>query len=608
MKQLLLFILLSLQFHLMAQVRFTASAKGTVAVGEQFALVYEINAEGQGFHAPTFKDFEVLSGPNQSSSTSIQIMNGRTVQNNSYSFTYYLRASKEGKFTVQPASIKVNGKNVESNPIIINVVKGNAAAAQQGGGQGGQQAAQGISGDDIFVKAVVDKPNPYQGEQINVTYKLYFRINVNSVNVSKPASNAGFWTQVLESLSQQSKQSVEVVNGQRYNVVELQKTAMFAQKSGRLTIDPLEVECIVRVKAQKQRSNDVFSDPFFDSFFDSYANVKKSVKSNAVTLNVNSLPATGKPADFGGSVGSYTMTSSIDKSNVKANDAVNLKFTISGTGNIKLIEEPSITFPPDVEKYSNKSNDNVSTSGGIISGKKTFEYLLILRAAGVFKIPSYNFIYFDPSSKTYKTVSSPEYKLNVAKGDGNSSTNLVSSVNQEDVKLIGSDIRFIQSKPFALNVIGYCFFNSMLFYFLLLIPFIIFILFLIIWRKELKKRSDVMLMKHRKATKVALKRLKTAFSFLKENKQSQFYEEISRALFGYVSDKLVIPLADLSMDNIQQRLNEKSVKVEFIDQLLEILNNCEFARFSSSASAVTMDDTYKNAMEIIEMAEREIKS
>ncbi len=589
-----------------AQVRFTASSKGTVSVGEQFALTYEVNAEGQGFRAPTIKDFDVLSGPNQSSSSNIQIMNGRTTQSVSYTFTYYLRATKEGKFTLSPASIKVNGKNIESNPIVINVVKGNAPAAQQPKGQGGQQAAQGVSGDDIFVKAIIDKPYPFLGEQVTVTYRLYFKISVTNVNIAKQPSNAGFWSQVLETLNQQSRQSVEVINGVKYNVVDLQKTAMFPQKNGKLTLDPLEVECIVRVRT-KQNSNDFFNDPFFNNFFDSYSNVKKIVKSNAVVIDVNPLPSSGKPADFGGSVGVFTLKSDLDKTNLKVNDAINLKISISGTGNIKLIEEPTIAFPPDIEKYSNKSNNNINTAGGIISGKKTFEYLLIPRSAGIFKIPSYVFNYFDPVSKTYKSASTPEYTLNVAKGDGSASTNLVSSVNQEDVKYIGSDIRFIQTSPFVLHAIGYTFFNSLSFYLFLLIPFLLFILFLIIWRKELKKRSNAALMKHRKATRVARKRLKKAATHLKENKQDLFYEEISHALFGYMSDKLVIPLSELSLDTIEQKLNDKNVQTELITRMLTILNSCEFARFAPSAVSSSMQTMYDDAIEIIEKIEHDLR-
>lgn len=609
-KYLLFLVILFLNIKTEAQVHFTASAKGTVSVGEQFALSYEVNADGQNFHAPAIKDFDILSGPNQSSSTSIQIINGRTEQSVSFTFTYYLRASKEGKFTIPAASIKVNGKTVESNPVVINVVKGSAPAnAQQSRGQGGggQTTTQNVSGDEIFIKAFADKSNPYQGEQVTVTYKIYTKVNISQFSVTKTPTNAGFWSQPLTGNNQQPKQTTEVINGEKYIVAEIQKNALFAQRSGKLTIEPLELECIAQVKTQQRNSNGFFNDPFFDNFFNTVTNVKKTVKSNVLSINVNPLPGIGKPDDFSGSVGSFTLKSDIDRSEVKTNDAVNLKITISGKGSIKLIDEPKITFPPDVEKYSSKSNDNVNTASGVISGTKTFEYLLIPRAAGVFQIPSIRFSYFDPESKTYKTLTSPEYTLKVAKGEGGASTNIVSSVNQEEIKYIGKDIKYIETKPFALNMIGYTFFGSNLFYILLLLPLILFILFIIIWREELKKRSNVALMKLKKATKIARKRLKNAAIHLKENKQDAFYEEISLALFGYTSDKLGIHLADLSMDNIQQKLIEKNVNIEIIKQLMDTLNHCEFARFAPSAVSTTMDNTYNEALVIIEKIENELR-
>ncbi len=386
----------------------------------------------------------------------------------------------------------------------------------------------------------------------------------------------------------------------------LRKVALFPQQSGKLTIDPLAVDLIAQIQVQRKRSNSPF-DIFEDAFFNSAQNVKKTINSNAVTINVKPLPTTGKPEGFSGAVGNFTFRSDIDRTEIKANDAINLKFTISGRGNIKLIDKLKIDFPPDFETYDPKVLDNISKSDNGISGTKTFEYLIIPRNQGNFTIKPITFSYFDLNKGKYVTLTSPEYNLKVNKGDGKQNTVSVTSSNQQDIKYIGSDIQYIKIKPVKLFKKGFYFFQSTLYYILLLIPFLLFITYLIIRRKHIKLRSNLALLKNKKATKVASKRLKKASQFLKSNESDKFFIEISQALWGYISDKFSIPLAELSMDSVSQALQSKSVSDEISKEFIETLHNCEFARFAPGDNATKMDKIYKESINIITKTERELK-
>ncbi|MEZ5199729.1 MAG: BatD family protein, partial [Bacteroidales bacterium] len=363
------------------------------------------------------------------------------------------------------------------------------------------------------------------------------------------------------------------------------------------------------IKTQsQQKSRDPFFDSFFnDPFFNRYKTVEIPLSTNNITIDVSPLPSQNKPADFSGAVGSFNLNSEIDKTELKANEAINLKFTINGSGNVELIDKINVVFPPDFEVYDPKVNKSINTSPSGVSGRKTFEYLIIPRTPGDFTIPPVKFSYFDLKKNRYTTLTSPEYNISVAKGDGTISDVTYSGVNQADIKYIGSDIRHIKMHVPKMNVIGNYFFGSGTFYLLLFLPLIIFILFTIIWSKELKKRSNIAIMKKKKATKVAQKRMKQASIFLKENKKDAFFIEVSQALWGYLSDKFSIPLATLSMDTVNDSLKAKEVKEETIEQFISTLNNCEFARFAPGDNAAAMGNIYNEAVEIISRIESELK-
>jgi len=592
----------------MAQdVQFTALAKTAVLVGENFQLQYKINAEGTGFQGPALSDFQVVSGPGTSTSSSVQIINGQVSRDVSYVFTYILRGVKEGTFTIPAATISYQGKQYASNSFTIKVLKGNSSSSSSGSGQ----SAQSSNENDVFIKAYISNNTPVQGEQVIITYKIFTTIPISNIDASKISSFPGFWATDLLSKQEAGPQSREMVNGKEYVTAEIKKFALVPQRNGVITIDAGEINCVAQIRTQAQKRN---SDPFFDSFFNDpffnsrYQNVEKKLMSNPLKIDVKPLPGNDKPDFFSGAVGSFQFDSQIDRTEVKANEAITLKYTLKGKGNIELIDPPMVNFPTDFEVYDPEVKNSIKSDANGVSGVRTFEYLIIPRNPGNYTIKSVQFAYFDISKREYVSTTTPEYKINVSKGDGSSSSAVYSgSTSQEDIKYIGKDIRHIKLSPYDLRPSGSFFFKSGTYYFLLALPLILFILVLIIWHKNVERRSNVALMKNRRATKVSRKRLQAAFTYLKESKENEFYIEISKALWGYLSDKFTIPRAELSVENVKERLMKKSVSEEIINQFIETLNNTEFARFAPGNKSQNMENIYNEALSLIIKIERELK-
>jgi len=611
----LIFTMLSL--NLFAQeVEFTGLVKPVVSVGETFNLTYTLNAQGVNFRGPRISGFTVLTGPNMSTASSIRSINGRTSMTITNTYSYILQTNREGTFDIPAASVTVDGKVYQSNKLSVQVQPGGTPSQQQGQGSAtGNPPTAGNNGaqtdaKDVFLKAYVSDASPYQGEGSIVTYKLFTRVPIAQISISKLSSFQGFWSQNMLKDNERFPQYNQTIDGEQYVVAEIRKIALYPLKSGKLQIDPLEVECVAQVKRQtRQRSGDPFFDDFFNnSFFsNSYATVEKSLKSNPLTIQVKPLPQENKPADFGGAVGSFTFRSEIDQTTIKANEPVTLKFIISGTGNIQLIEQMNITFPPDFETYDPKVVSDYKTTATGVTGMQSFEYLIIPRKPGNFTIKPVTFSYFDLIKKRYVTLSSPSYDLTVEKGSGESGVMTYTGANKEDIKYIGSDIRHIENQPFQLRKAGTYFMGSWRYFLLLLIPFVLFIILLIFLRKHSERRSDVLLMKNKKATRVARKRLKKAAEFLKGKQEADFYVEISQALWGYLSDKFGIPRAELSIDSVQEALKGKQVSDEILNQFTATLNDTEFARFAPGDKTLKMDEIYGKAMEIIAKIERELK-
>ena len=591
--------------------KLTASAPSAVANGQQFRVNYSFNQQGNNFKGPSFKEFNYLTGPNQSSNTSMQVINGNVTQNVSYTYSYILQAAKEGTFEIPAASIEYNGTTYKSNSLSINVVKGNAPSTQQynqpqPNNKQQSTTSEEVNSKDIYIRAIPDKTNPYQGEQIIITYKLYTSIAVAQYGINKLPSFNGFWNvDLLKDAAAKAKQYKETIDGKQYAVVEIRKIALFPQKSGNLTIDPLEVEAVVQVQTKRKSSGDFFDDFFNNSFFGSVQNVKKTLKSNMVSLSVKPF-SVNKPVDFNGFTGLLNFKTTLDKTDVKANEALNLKLTVSGNGNLKLIDKIDIEFTPDFETYDPKLVDNISTSASGVSGSRTFEYLIIPRKEGVFKIKPITFSYFNLASKSFVTLSSPEYSIKVAKGAPGQGSATTLTTSKEDIKYIGSDIRFIKTNSFDLKQDGSIFFGSSLYFVMMFLPLLFFVAFVVLYRNMLKQRRNVALMKNKKANKVARKRLVLASRYLAENKREMFFEELSKAIWGYISDKFTISLSQLSMGNVQEVLQQHNVNEQMVFQLIELLNSCEYSRFAPDASSISLENSYNEALNLIRNLESQI--
>jgi len=595
-------ILFTFLFQLFAQadeVEFTASAPRVVELGENFRLIYTVNASGSDLKVPPFEGFNLLSGPNTSQSSSIQIINGQMTRSVTYTYTYILQAAREGRFTFEPASIKVNQKTYQSNPVTIEVVKGSKPAPQQRSSQQTSPGQAKVSGKDLFVSLVVDKKSVYQGEPIVAIIKVYTRLNLVGFDDIKFPSFNGFWSQDIENPTQISLQR-ENVGGAIYNAGLFKKMLLFPQKSGEIIIESFELECVVQQRVTNR------SRGIFDDFFGSYQNVKKRVVSEPVKIRVKDLPENA-PDAFAGAVGSFSFNASIDKSEVVTNDAVNLKFSISGKGNLKLLEIPEIDFPLDFETYDPKISQNIKNTVQGASGSKTFEYLIIPRHAGTYRIPSVTFAYFDPASRTYRKLKSQEFTIKVNKGNEDQAVSVTSSFSKEDVKFIGSDIRFIKTGSIILKRSGNFIFGTPTFYFGYLIVFVVFTIIFIVSREKIRQNANVKLMKHKKASKFSRKRLKTAYSFLKQEKKEDFYAEVLKALWGYLSDKLGIPVADLSKENLMEALNAKQIEDSMQKLFFDLVDTCEYAQYAPVSSESEMDKVYKEAGTIIGKLEQKLR-
>jgi hypothetical protein len=440
-----LLILSTLIVRAQEPVRFNVSAPSTVILDKPFQLVYSVNASGRDLRVPELNGFDVLAGPFESHSSSMQIINGKSSSSVSVSYTYTLQAQKTGTFTIPSASITVAGQKYTSTGVAIKVLPADASTSSKAkGGQSSGSDAQGISNENVFIRTSVSNANVYEQEAILVTYKLYTLVDVvQCVNKKMPDFN-GFMKQDIE-LSQNKQFSYENSNGKNYGTVVLYQVLLYPQRSGVIDIEKANFEAAIRV----QNKTSVRS--IFDDFFDSYTNVSKNLIAPGLKINVKALPG-NKPASFNGTVGRFTLNSSITTDQVKENDAVTIKVNIAGTGNMKLIKNPEIKFPDGFEVYDPKVSNNFKTTNSGITGTKTIEYLFIPRHSGDFEIPSGEFTYFDIQDKTYKTLQTPAYKLKVLKGDGGEGSTVVGNyIDKEDVKQLGKDIRYIQTDNFELS-------------------------------------------------------------------------------------------------------------------------------------------------------------
>ena len=582
-----------------ADVTFKASAPEAVVVGEQFRLSFTVNAEGKDLRVQEMPDFDVLMGPSQSTSYSSSWVNGKSTSETSVTFTYVLMAKKEGTFNIAPATIKVNGANYTSNGLVIKALPADKAGKEEAD----QTAASGtVSNDRLFVTMDVSKRSVYEQEGILVTFKVYSLENFSITGLKYPEFE-GFLVQEVE-LPQEKQLTLENYKGRNYQSAVMRQVILYPQRAGKITIGSGKYDAVVRVRMQQQRGGSIF-----DSFFDSYRDVNKTLTSAPVTIDVKQLPS-GKPASYASAVGNFTMDAEISTDRVKTDEAVTVKLKISGNGNVKLVKNPEVIFPNDFDVYDPKVENDIKTTTAGVSGTKTIEYMAIPRYAGDFEIPQIAFSYFDIKAGAYKTLTAGPYKLHVEQGAGGSAAAPVVSnfSNKESVKYLGQDVRYLKTKGFSFIEKGKgLFYGSLAYWMCYLIPALLFAIFFVLYRKQVKENSDLARVRTKKANKMAVKRLRNAGNLLRENQHEAFYEEVLRALWGYLSDKLSIPQAELTKDNVESELAKYGVDEVLTKEIMDILNTCEFARYASSQTSDTMDKLYDQAVDVIGKMENTIK-
>ncbi len=580
---------------------FTASVNNTsVSQNEQFELSFTFSGQDvngiKNFQPPDFREFVILSGPNQS--TSLQFINGAA--SGSMTYSYYLRCPKTGKFTIGPASIDYNGKKYATKPITMDVVKGSPKPAQ--GTKANASASAGDIGDNVFIVATADKHRLYMGEQVTVTYKLYTRLPIASqMQVSKLPSYEGFWAEEIN-LPGTISLSTETRNGKQYRVGVLKKVALFPSQLGELSVTPMVLNIPVQIQQRRGGNGNVFDQFFNDPFFNNYRTVNYTAKSNTIKLQVMPLPSKDVLSSFSGAVGDYSLSSEISAVNVKANEPLTLKVTLKGQGNIQLLSMPDFTLPASFDKYQPKVSEQIDRDD-TISGTKTFEYLIVPRAGGKKEIPSLKFSYFNPQKRSYITLSTPPYPINVEPGTSTGSE--VAGFSKEDIKLLGEDIRYIKTstadirRSAGLTVFGTGFWTAVLLPFFVLVG-------LVTWKRRTDKLADNLeLLRYRRAEKIARGRFKKAKSLMDAGNQADFYTEISQAIFGYLEDKLHIQKSEMSLEKAEDELKRRDIDGGLIASLRSCTERCEFARFAPAGNGSgAMNDMYNEMTKVIVGLER----
>lgn len=584
MRRLNIILIIFYSTLLNAQILKVSVDKNPAVVGEQIIVQYTIDTKAGDFTSPDFNGLQVLSGPNQSSQSSYTFVNGKSQSNISTTYSFYLKAKKEGTYSITPATITLNREKIASNPFTLNVVKGKVKNKNQ---------QQEIS-NNLFVKATASKKNIVVGEQILVTYSLFTRIELQNTEISLLPALNGFWVKDLKSSSQFKR---EIIDGVAYNVATIKKSVLTAQKHGELTLDPIELTCNIRLQ-QTRNSHD----PFASFFGRNYQTQEERIRSRPITIMVASLPEA--PDNFKGAVGKIEIKSEVDNNNTNANDAINYKITITGTGNIELIEPLNIQFPEDFEVYDPKISNKIF-EGGLKRSIKTFEYLLIPRYKGEYTIPNSELIVFNPKNKTYEKKTSGKHEITINASKNNESEKF--STNKQIVRSKKEDINYIANttelKPIGKNSIP-----QNLFYFLFCLPIILFIVYETYNKIIGKRETDSIERKTRKANEIAQKRLKNAKKCIKTDDFSSFFEEIEKSLWGYFADKFKVSASELSKKTITNYFNSSKIDKEIEQEFISLLNDCEFSRYAPKNNRNTqMDTILEKAKEIIIKVEKALK-
>lgn len=608
--------LLTAIFQMSAQNVIRVEAPDVVAVNEQFNVTFIIEGEKSpsDFQWSSGDDFQLVWGPQKGSSSSIQIINGKRSSSHQTTFTYILIPKATGTFQLPAATALLSGDRISSTQASIQVVSDGASSSRSSGQNGGKSSRGGqtsstgsgeISSNDLFMRLSLSRTEVVIGEPITATLKIYQRANVVGFENAKFPTFNGFWSQETY-VPNNIEFKRESLDDKIYNTAVLRTYVLIPQQSGTITIDPAELVCLVNIRTAPSTSNSLF-----DSFFqDEYRTIRKRVTTPAVKVKVNPLPA-GQPASFGGGVGNFGISARLTTDNLKTHDAASLVITVSGRGNVALLEEPKVNFPPDFEVYDTKTTENTDKSNGGTSGSKSFEYPFIPRSHGDFTIDPVEYSYYDVNAGKYVTLRTEPLHVKVAKGKGGDSTPVTtvnSGVERKDVKSLADDIRFIFTGKPGLSGSGSFFVGSVFFWILLALMILGATSVYLAFRKVAAMRADVAGTKNRRATKMAQKRLKLAGEYLDKNLYTAFYEELHKALIGFVSDKLNMDMSEISKDNIASALTEGGVSEEQTKAFTDLLDACEFARYSPDGGNEAMRSHYDAALKVISSIDSGLKT
>ena len=581
-----LVILLILPTILFGQSLKLSISKNPIAVGEQFRIDFIFEGDASNFRGPTLNGLRKLSGPNQSSSSSMQIINGKVSRSKTTTYSYYVTALNEGSLTIGQASVTSKGQTFRSQAEKITVLKANPKT---------QNTSFSIS-ENVVLKSTINRSSIFQGEQIVVSYKLYSKINLADINLTMVPELNGFWKEEVEV---NSNGKIEIIDGVRHKVWDISRFILTPQKSGTLKIDPMAIDITIQVK--NKRSNDPFGDPF--GFFGSYQTIVEEVSSKSLTVNVKDLPP-GAPANFTGAVGQFTLSSQVDKTSLEANQAVNYKLILSGNGNLHLIDNIPVSFPSNFEAYDPQKKDKTFTTNNGIGGKIEFEHLLIPRFKGEYIIEEQTFNFFDPKKNKYQTISTSPITINVLKGQDGSESYYSSEDLKESSNLKLAPIE-IQTTLFTMDEKKN---YSFLFTLLLLLPLLGLLAYVVFLMMDAKNKANPILRKYKKSLKIAQKRLKKAQNHLENSQKELFFEEIEKSLWSYFSNKFNVNSVDLSKDTIHDFFRKKKISIDVSNHFTSIIEKCEFCRFApASLDAEDMNKVYELATKVIIDVEQDLK-
>lgn len=583
--------------------------RNTVSAGQTFQITFDVNAHAQDFRTPSLKGLKLVGGPNTGFSSSTSIINGKVSQSVSNTFTILVQAEKEGTANVGAASCTVDGKTVTSKPFSVKVEKADPNSNHQQQSQSGwgweqqqqrprqqqqqdPQPSQNIDNNTLFARASISKNSLYQGEEAIIVYKIYTQVPLTQFQIDKLPRNKGFWSEDLSENMTQVKQYTETYNGRQYQVAEIRRGALYPQENGTLNIAPLktDVVAIIQTQMQRQRTGTIFDFFIDDPFFTPTRNqaVVKSLTSNSIIVKVKPLP--DAPAGFAGGVGHFDIKAKTDLDQLHAGDAFTYSVTVSGRGNLSLLEAPTIEFPKGMEVYEPRIIDNINKGDNGLSGSRTFEWIVTPQTQGEYDMPDFDYVYFDPVSGQYITKKCNKIHIKVDKPLHNSSA-------KSDVKILNSDIHHISKQTKLNNINNHK--APVLFWILTILPALAAALIVIIARRQQDIVSDEASMRLQRATKLARKRLRNAERHLNDGDDERFYEEIYKALWGGIADKFNIQQSLLSSDTIRQHLSDKHVDETLQQDILATLADVDFARFAPGDSSTKKQNIYNKAMNTI---------